>query len=105
MFCEIRYIYSLNINNKPIYIGQTKHVINRYVRHRYDFNKKKNKKIYNVLNNYIDNFDLVKIKTLKVCSVYEVNFYEMKYIKYCIDKNLKLLNNCVKTNSYKIKKW
>jgi predicted GIY-YIG superfamily endonuclease len=103
MFCEIRYIYSLNINNKPIYIGQTKDVKKRYGRHKSDFNRKVNKKIYNVLNKYIDNFDLVKIKILKVCSVYEVNIYEMKYIKYCLDRNVKLLNNCVKTNSYRIK--
>lgn len=38
-----------------------------------------------------------------VSSIDDLDQNEMKYIMYCLDRNKVIFNNCVKTNSYRIK--
>ena len=108
--CKVGCIYVLYYNNKPFYIGQTKDRLRTRIRKHfnscfssssryyyvYDFIKSKTTK---------DNFyNDITYKCLKICNVNDLDFEEVKYIKHCIDKDVKLFNSCVKTISYISKK-
>jgi predicted GIY-YIG superfamily endonuclease len=107
MKCDIGYIYCLMYNNKPFYIGQTTRPKTRYNEHRYNcFIRKKDKYVYQYMRSITSNekyFNDISLRILKIVKKSELSYYEMKYIKYCIDKKCSIYNNCVKTISYKNK--
>ncbi len=107
MNCKIGYIYALYYKGKPFYIGQTTNTIKeRFNEHRRRRYSNREYKVYDYIKTITtkENFnnDII-IKPLKVVSIYDIDKTEMLYIKYCIDKGITIYNNCVKTNSYKIK--
>lgn len=107
--CRIGYIYSLMFNNKPFYIGQTKKSIYERIKGHYRdaFINKKYSDIYKYIRSISnsDNFYLlIKIKPLIICDIYDLRHNEIKCIKYCIDRNVKIYNSCVVTNTLLIDK-
>lgn len=102
MKCDLVYIYALILNNKPIYIGKTMDIKTRYRQHKNAFNNNSRHLLYQELRKIILDFNLITIKVLKITNTYESDLYEMKYIKYCINKKQDIFNNCSKTIHYKL---
>ena len=107
MTCEIGYIYALYHKGRPFYIGQTRSIKDRLKNHKSTFVSGRKKSVYEYIGSVTTPKDFyldIKIKPLKVASVYDLDYQEMVYIKHCIDKGIKIYNNCVKTISYINKK-
>ncbi len=94
--CPIGYIYCLMIDKKPIYIGQTTNIKSRIKCHKQNI-KNNNKLIYRFIRWYAENNPgyLFSIKILKCCPKYELDYYEKKYIKFCLNKGCKIKNDCI----------
>lgn len=109
---KIGYIYALYYKGKPFYIGQTRRTIQQRFNDHYElcFYKKAKSNlperclyIYSFIKrvtNSIYFFNDISYKELKTCYVSELDKEELKYIKYCIDKEIIIFNNCNKTNKY-----
>jgi len=98
---EIGYVYVLVIDNKPIYVGQSVSPKKRFNQHKSNHKRNVDKYLYN----NIKDFSKVEMKILKVCPKYELDYYEMFYIKKCIDKKIPILNDCVKAQTYCVSKY
>ncbi len=106
--CKIGYIYCLYVDNKISYIGQTTQLIERRLsKHKTDCFRDRKKAIYEYIKRLgitkEDFYIRVILKPLMVSSIYNLNFNEMRCIKYCIDRGKDIFNNDVKTISYIIK--
>ena len=106
MDCKVGYIYALYHKGKPFYIGQTRSIKDRLRSHKSAFVSGREKLVYQHIRSLTtpkDFYSDIKIRPLKVVSVYDLDYQEMIYIKYCIDRGIVIYNNCVKTISYKVK--
>lgn len=101
--CQIGYIYCLLLDGKPVYIGQTINVKNRIKAHKHSI-KNADKLIYRYIRWYskINSDYTLNIKILKCCSIKELDFYEKKYIHFCLKKGYKIKNDCVYTKIIKL---
>ena len=98
--CKIGYIYCLFLDNNPIYIGQTTNIRKRIKEHKCNI-KNLDKLIYRYIRWYakIKPDYSLNVKTLKCCSVNELDSYEKKYIHFSLTKGYKIKNDCVYTKS------
>jgi hypothetical protein len=106
MDCKVGYIYALYHRRRPFYIGQTISIGDRLRSHKSAFVSGKEKLVYQYIGSITtpkDFYTDISIRPLKVVSVYDLDYQEMVYIKYCVDRGMMIYNNCVKTISYKVK--
>lgn len=104
---KIGYIYALYYNGEPFYIGQTTRTLKkRFADHRSKAKTCRDMKLVNVFMRKVSNasnfYDVISMRLLCECEYCDLNYMEMKYVKYCIDRCRIIYNNCDNTTYYKL---
>lgn len=92
------YIYSISIDNIPIYIGSTNNIHERQKSHNSNikncrkYNWQQQKMYLYLLDNNITNIKLNIILTFNNITYENRYIEEERVIKYCFDKGIKLFN-------------